>query len=73
MKPIQQLALDLLSATNQYDDKEFDICVLTIEATLDLLHKYGYTVENLKVALNAEYGRMNNQSTDDIIKEFFGE
>ncbi|MNC39468.1 hypothetical protein D3C75_881280 [compost metagenome] len=72
MKPIQQLALDLLTTANHYDDEEFEIVIRTVEVTLDLIHKYGYTAENLKVALNAEYGRMNNQSTDDIIKEFFG-
>lgn len=60
MSNIELLAFDVLKSIDHIErEHEWDIAAATIHSVLKLIHKHGYSTDNLSELLTAEYDRWN--------------
>lgn len=68
MNTIELLAIDVIKSIDHLEDDEWEHAASAVHQTLILLHKHGYTSENVSELLTKEYTRWNEMEIEDFLK-----
>lgn len=68
MNTIELLAIDVMKSIDHLEGDDWEHSATGVHQTLNLLHKHGYTSENVSELLTQEYARWNEMSIEDFLK-----